>query len=631
MNFRKHLRYLIVALMIVMMVPAPARAQTLTVTETQTAVSQAGGIKTVGGKVYSTGKTGWQTISGKRYYFWPSTASGHKKAEAATGWQTIGGKRYCFSDKGVQYIGKEKVDGKTYYFIKNGGLATGWRTIGSNRYYFWPSKGTGHKKYEMAAGKTKIGSRTYYFNKSGKLRKDGLITAGKNIYYADEKGVLQQKWATIGGKKYYFWSKDGSGHKAFQAARGLANINGVKYLFDDKGVLQTGFVKYDGKYYYAEADGSLKSGWQTIDGKKYYFRKSTRAAETGWTTLGSNVYYFDSEGVRQSGWLTLDGAKYYLNAKGRMVTGWQTIGGAKYYFALSDGNGFKAGQAVTGKVTIDKTAYTFDAAGKLVETVAEETKPSEETKKTEEPAKTEEKETKADPVVTGETATHDGITVPVIYTESHGLKLYGQVDTTQPLAVQIEHSNLRYYEAALQALKKLGKKWQYSNHGSINNFMWAFDDIVNCEKFRSACCSSSHCWIWKDFGESSKTSFTTVYDIGESKTLQQLKNSGQLRDGDMIYAVLYDNGKAILHDYIYFDANTIFDTGHGSDMGWHRDTTIYHTDSRQCVYDTWFRPIKSGAYLDYKVRKIYRPRTGYIPKYYRNEKGILTKMPSSVK
>ena len=626
MKIRQHLRYLCLVLVITMMASAPVSAQTLTLKEAQAAVREAGGIRTISGKVYSTGKTGWQTIDGKRYYFWPTTANGHKKTQAATGWQTIGGRKYCFSDKGVQYIGKKTVDGRTYYFIKSGGLETGWRSIGANRYYFWPADGTGHKKYEMAAGKTRIGSRTYYFNKSGKLRKGGLVKSGKNLYYADEKGVLQKKWVTVSGRKYYFWSKDGTGHKAFQAAMGRVKIDGTAYLFDDKGVLQTGFIKFDGKYYYAEADGSLKYGWQTIDGKKYYFRKSTRAAETGWSTLGGNVYYFNSEGVQQTGWLTLSGARYYLNAKGRMQTGWQTIGGSKYYFSPSDAGGFKAGQAVTGKVTIDGTSYTFDSSGKLTENASSESKPAQEETK---PAQEESKPAPA--VETGLTATHDGITVPVIYTESHGLKLYGKVDTTQPFAVQVEQSNLRYYEAALQALKKLGKKWQYSNHGSVNNFMWAFDDIVNCEKFRSACCSSSHCWIWKDFGESSKTSFTTVYDIGESKTLKQLYNSGQLKDGDLVYAVLYDGSRAILHDYIFYDKNTIFDTGHGSDMGWHRDSTIYHTDDRQCVYDTWFRPITSGAYYDYKVRKLYRPKAGYIPHYYRNEKGILTKMPSSVK
>ena len=631
MKIRKHLRYLLVALMIAMMVPAPVSAHALTAKEIRTA-SEAAGLKEVGGRVFSTGATGWQTIGGKRYYFWPSNGNGHKKNQAATGWQTIGGKRYCFSDKGVQYIGRKTVDGAAYYFNKNGGMATGWKTIGGRKYYFWPSDGSGHKKYQMAHGLTRIGSKTYYFNKNGRLRTDGLINSGSNIYYAGSDGVLQKKWVTVGSSRYYFWAKSSDSHQAYRAAKGLSRIGGAAYLFNDKGVLQTGFVKYDGKIYYSEKDGALKYGWQTINGKKYYFRKSTRAAQTGWTTLGGNVYYFDSEGVQQTLWLTLNGARYYLGTNGRMVTGWQTISGSKYYFSPSDANGFKAGQSVTGKVTIDKTEYEFDSTGKqIVKTQTEPAKP--EPEKTE-PEKTEPEKTEpAKPAVeTGQTATHDGITVPVIYTESHGLKLYGKVDTTQPLAIQVEQSNLRYYENALQALKKLGKKWQYSNHGSINNYLWAFDDIVNCEKFRSCCCSSSHVWIWKDFGEKSRGACTNTISIDEKQTLKQLADSGQLRDGDLIYGVLYPSGGGIIwHEYIYFNKDTIFDTGHGSSMGWHRDTTIYHTDDRKAVYDTWTRPIGSGAYSSYKIRKIYRVKSGYIPQYYRNEKGILTKMPASIK
>ena len=218
MKIRKHLRYLLVALMIAMMVPAPVSAHALTAKEIRTA-SEAAGLKEVGGRVFSTGATGWQTIGGKRYYFWPSDGNGHKKNQAATGWQTIGGKRYCFSDKGVQYIGRKTVDGAAYYFNKTGGMATGWKTIGGRKYYFWPSDGSGHKKYQMAHGLTRIGSKSYYFNKNGRLRTGGLINSGSNIYYAGSDGVLQKKWVTVGNSRYYFWAKSSDSHQAYRAAR----------------------------------------------------------------------------------------------------------------------------------------------------------------------------------------------------------------------------------------------------------------------------------------------------------------------------------------------------------------------------------------------------------------------------
>ena len=212
-----------------------------------------------------------------------------------------------------------------------------------------------------------------------------------------------------------------------------------------------------------------------------------------------------------------------------------------------------------------------------------------------------------------------------------GIKLYGKVDTSLPFGVQVLQSNLNYYETALQALKKQGKKWQYSVGGGINNFMWAFDDIVNYQPYRSSCCSSAQNWIVKDFGEKSRTDFCTVININEAYTFKQLYESGKIRKGDLIYGVRYDNGKAIMHEYINYDFTTTFDTGHGSG-GWHSDPSIKHSDPRKAVFDTFMNPMKTSfSYTGYKIRKIFRIRNDYVPKYYRNEKGILTKMPAGVK
>ena len=624
MKSKKFFGTLIMMLVLTMAVPSPALAAGTLTAETSAFMRGAAGTKTVKGKVYSTGATGWQKIGKKKYYFWPAAGKGHKKGEAATGWQTIGGKDYCFSDKGVLYTGKETVDGATFYFSKDGIPATGWQTINGKKYYFWPSKGDDHKKYEMALGLTKIGDKYYYFNKKGVLRTDGLIQAGTRTYYADKKGVLQKKWLTLSGKKYYFFAKTSGERKIYEAAKGVVKVDKVPYLFDEKGVMQTGLVKYDGKYYYADKNGVLQTRWQTIGGKSYYFFKKSFAAATGWNKLGSNIYYFSADGVKQTGWVTVGGGRYYLDSKGRMQTGWQTISGSKYYFFPKDQGSFKAGQAATGTVTIDKTSYTFESTGKLKSTAA--AKPAE-TEKKEEPKKEEPKKA----VDTGTTVTHDGITVPVVYTSSHGVKLYGKVDTTLPFGVQVLQSNLNYYEAAMQALKKQGKKWQYSVGGGINNFMWAFDDIVNYQPYRSSCCSSAQNWIVKDFGEKNRTDFCTVININEASTFQQLYESGKIRKGDMLYGVRYDNGRAIMHEYINYDFTTTFDTGHGSG-GWHADASIRHSDPRKAVFDTFMNPMKTSfSYYGYKIRKIFRIRNDYVPGYYRNEKGILTKMPAGVK
>ena len=46
-------------------------------------------------------QTGFRTINGKSYYFWPSTTQDHYKGTMATGKQTINGKTYTFGKDGV--------------------------------------------------------------------------------------------------------------------------------------------------------------------------------------------------------------------------------------------------------------------------------------------------------------------------------------------------------------------------------------------------------------------------------------------------------------------------------------------------------------------------------------------------
>lgn len=60
-------------------------------------------------------KKGWGTISGKKYYFDPTTG------KAQTGWLTLNGKSYYFNTKGVMYADtKVKISGQYYTFDKDG-------------------------------------------------------------------------------------------------------------------------------------------------------------------------------------------------------------------------------------------------------------------------------------------------------------------------------------------------------------------------------------------------------------------------------------------------------------------------------------------------------------------------------
>ena len=74
------------------------------------------------------------------------------------------------------------VNGKKYYFLKNGTRAKGWR---------------------------KIKGKYYYFSKKSRVMKTGWLTLRKKKYYLSSKGRRYTGWHTIEGEKYYFYKKTG--------------------------------------------------------------------------------------------------------------------------------------------------------------------------------------------------------------------------------------------------------------------------------------------------------------------------------------------------------------------------------------------------------------------------------------
>ena len=115
-------------------------------------------------------------------------------------------------------------------------------------------------------------------------------------------------------------------------ATGVANINGVKYCFDEDGVMLTGWQQIEGKWYYLGDDGTAKSGSQTIDGKQYYFGDDG-AMLTGWQQIGGKWYYISDSGELSTGWKEIDGKWYYFASNGEMKTD-QYIDG---YYVGADG------------------------------------------------------------------------------------------------------------------------------------------------------------------------------------------------------------------------------------------------------------------------------------------------------
>ncbi|WP_374702878.1 5'-nucleotidase C-terminal domain-containing protein [Bacillus sp. T33-2] len=164
-----------------------------------------------------------------------------------TGWVQIDGKTYYFDKNGMKLTGWVEVEGKKYYLDPNadGALVTGWLTLDSKTYYLDPNMGGA-----MAAGWLNLNGSRYYLDPANGAMQKGFATIdGKRYYFEESTGIMKSGWADIKGKRYYF-NEDGV------MLTGLQTIDGKQYYFNKNGVMQKGFVKIDGRWYYFKADGS---------------------------------------------------------------------------------------------------------------------------------------------------------------------------------------------------------------------------------------------------------------------------------------------------------------------------------------------------------------------------------------
>lgn len=178
---------------------------------------------------------------------------------------------------------------------------------------------------------------------------DKWIHSSKGWWYRFSNGSYAKGLQNIQGKTYYFdnngWMKTG-----WQQVKS----NSDWYYFNSSGAMQTGWKKVSGKWYYMNSEGKMLTGKQTIgknlyylsnsgamrtgwvqDNNAWYYCKSSGEAVTGWIKVGKNWYYMNSDHTMATGWLNDSGSRYYLQASGAMSKGWKKIGANWYYFANS--------------------------------------------------------------------------------------------------------------------------------------------------------------------------------------------------------------------------------------------------------------------------------------------------------
>ncbi|MGI6010078.1 MAG: polysaccharide deacetylase family protein [Ruminococcus sp.] len=244
-------------------------------------------------------------------------SSGQKITEQ---WRSIDGKDYYFGKDGYMTTGWIQQDGKWYYLDFAGEKETGWLLDGKKRYYLGEDG-------VMVTGWQTIRQTKYHFEEDGSLS-TGWIQDGDTYYYINEEGEPHTGWLVDAGKYYYM---------------------------DEQGVMQRGWFQDGDAWYYLGEDGAAVSGWQTVDNKNYFFDE-TGAMHIGWLQDGNSWYYFDTQGSMQTGWLTLDDGTYYLNGDGKMHTGWLVDGRNVHFFDEQGRENPNAGKVEPGT----KIALTFD-------------------------------------------------------------------------------------------------------------------------------------------------------------------------------------------------------------------------------------------------------------------------------
>ncbi|MBP2623147.1 KxYKxGKxW signal peptide domain-containing protein [Streptococcus oricebi] len=278
---------------------------------------------------------------------------------AVTGWQVIDGKKTYFTDgsyNNIRQVRGEiwKIDGKDYYFDKNGSLVTNRKVVYNDQVYKVDENGVASLTNEVAPEEipndlknsfyTSNKRHTYYFDANGQKVTGWQTIEGKEYFFKEDGRRLEGEFIKRDGKEYYLTKDDGEiardqtayldSEKGFlgfdQDGQILKNQiierYGILYQTDDKGrasniTAKNAFVTdYKGKKYYVNEKSELANGFYEVDGKKWYFLQGEQL-KGGFFQIGWNTYYFDADGKRANGYQTIDGKKYYFAPDGKLLKG----------------------------------------------------------------------------------------------------------------------------------------------------------------------------------------------------------------------------------------------------------------------------------------------------------------------
>lgn len=193
------------------------------------------------------------TMSGLFLAF--STSAADRQGGIKVRWVLQNDEYYAYNARTGKLLRNQRLG--RYYTKKDGSRVT--NAFRKGEYYNWKGKRTDFK-----GGFIKVKGQIYYFYRYRKLK--GFHKIGKYYYFFDRTGAAVTGIAQLKGKWRYFRSNG----RLYRLSR-WKTIGGNKYFLSRRGVIREGFFTKNGKTYYQTAASGICKGLCQIDGLRYCF------------------------------------------------------------------------------------------------------------------------------------------------------------------------------------------------------------------------------------------------------------------------------------------------------------------------------------------------------------------------
>lgn len=249
-------------------------------------------------------------------------------------------------EKGLKWISDQK---KIVYYDGNGQMQYGFKDISGHRYYFDTLTG------KMTIGERRIGNDWYLFDQNGFMKTgfQWISSQKKTAYYDKQTGHRLKGMQKIDGNLYHFDENTGA-----MTTSQIAYDKGTNrlYLFDNHGhveyaangysidkttgaLVYKGVVELNGNHYYFDNNGQIQVGFLKVGRNTQYFDQTTAKRATGQKNVNGSWYLFDGNGNMKYGfqWISNQKKTVYYDLNGQMQYGQQHLSGYWYLFQMNTG------------------------------------------------------------------------------------------------------------------------------------------------------------------------------------------------------------------------------------------------------------------------------------------------------